>query len=104
MRASYPAWSGRRTPMGGIEPVRSRRTTFSQVSAYADRLVRSSDSRLRSPVFRRSLWQVRQYCLRTAACWADGATADTCGAGTCADVVVARGAGVAPCGAAKGAL
>ena len=71
-----PPASGRRTPTGGIDPVRSRRTTFSQVSAWADRLLRSSDSRLRPPVLRRSLWQVRQYCLRAAACCADGETAD----------------------------
>src|SRR5262249_44815193 len=46
---------------GGMAPVCTLRTTFSQTSASAPGLPTSIRSSLRSAVFRRSLWQVPQY-------------------------------------------
>ena len=74
--ASYVAASGRRRPAGGIMPLRSLATTFSQASACAPTSSASSRSReigtvpARSPL---SLWQARQYCSstgRTGGAWA----------------------------------
>ncbi len=86
-------------PAGGIEPLRSRRTTFSQVAAPSPTLVTSSVSSVRPAVFSFWLWQVTQYLSNTAragtscAATAAGAVGAGCwrGATPCAepDTVIA---------------
>src|SRR6185436_8299118 len=75
--------SGRGEPAGGMAPVLSLRTTFSQVSAFAAGCATSTDASVRPPVFRRSLWQVTQYLLMVAA---GDATAGAAAAGACAPI------------------
>jgi hypothetical protein len=53
--ASTLAWSGRRTPGGGIMPPRSLRTVFSQMSACSASFARSIVSKVNPAVFARWL-------------------------------------------------
>ena len=64
--ASYVAASGRGRPAGGIAPVRSFRTTFSQAAASAPGSSAFSFSSANPPACTFSLWQVAQYLLRVA--------------------------------------
>ena len=54
-------WTWR--PAGGIAPLRSFCSTFSKISACSATLPVSDGSRLKPPVFKRSLWHVTQYWL-----------------------------------------
>ena len=69
MAAAMPALAGRGEVGGGIVPVRSRLTTFSQAAVS---FVTSSKLRLYKgvPKFRFGVWQLRQYV------WNIGPTAD----------------------------
>src|SRR5262249_47547828 len=59
--ARRSSWDGCGMLDGGIVPVCTLRTTFSQTSASAPGLSTSIRSSLRSAVLRRSLWHVTQY-------------------------------------------
>ena len=63
---SSVAASGRGMPAGGMAPVRSLRTTFSQVSAPAGAIGRAQPSSTSPPLFSRSLWHDTQYRLTIA--------------------------------------
>ena len=54
-KPSTAAWSGRRTPGGGIMPPRSFRTAFSHTSAWSDRCARSIVSNVMLAVLARWL-------------------------------------------------
>ena len=66
VNASSVGLSGRGRPAGGMTPVRSFLTTFSQTSAPAATFDTSMPSSVRPPVRSFSLWQVTQYFLISA--------------------------------------
>ena len=74
-KASRVSGAGRRRPGGGIAPLRSLRTTFSQVSAPAATAWTSARSSSRPAVRVRALWQTTQYSSRRARASGDGASA-----------------------------
>src|SRR5262245_11271238 len=75
---------------GGMVPVCTLRTTFSQTSASAPGLSTSSLSSLRSAVLRRSLWHVTQYRSTRRRGLDAGVTAPAAERAGCADVCTWR--------------
>src|SRR5262249_13892071 len=63
---SYSCGLGRGRPGGGIEPLRTFFTTFSQAAAEVSILSESRWSRSNPAVLRRSLWQLMQYLVRNS--------------------------------------
>ena len=96
--ASSRSREGRGDPLGGIIPVFTLRTAFSQRSRSAAIFVRSGSS-TSPPLFTRSLWQVMQYCFTSAASSFAGPSVLRCGPGS-----ARRGeaGGAAPAGATRG--
>src|SRR4029453_18125192 len=88
--ARRSSWEGCGMLDGGIVPVCTLRTTFSQTSASAPGLSTSMWSSFRSAVLRRSLWHVTQYRSTRRRGFDAGVTAPGTELAGCADVCAWR--------------